>query len=244
MPKVIVPVQRAKVGAHFHGYGLRTDQHLISPFIGVDHYWMTAPTFAPHHHAGISALSYLLGDSETGMANRDSIGTQNIISPGGLHWTTAGRGVTHEEVPAQSGKTVHGLQIFVALAQSKQGIAPFPLILESQAVPVVNKPGAIIRVPLGQYDGVRSPLDPPTEVTMLDINLDAGAELCVPVTEGHCMFVLPITGTVKIDGQLFDREDLKVPIFKAQDKPLPVIFKAPHGRAQAVLFSGPPLPFV
>jgi hypothetical protein len=29
---------------------------LISPFIGVDHYWMDAPTFAPHQHVGMSAF--------------------------------------------------------------------------------------------------------------------------------------------------------------------------------------------
>ena len=85
---------------------------------------------------------------------------------------------------------------------------------------------------------------PPTEVTMLDINLESGAELSVPVKEGHCIFVLPITGTAEIDGQLFDREDLQIPVFKAQEKPQTIVFKAPHGSAHAVLFSGPPLPFV
>lgn len=88
MSVVIAQLNRADLGGHFHGYGLRTEAELISPIIGVDHYWMDAPTFGPHQHAGISAVSYLLPDSETGMANRDSIGTQNVIQPGGLHWTT------------------------------------------------------------------------------------------------------------------------------------------------------------
>jgi redox-sensitive bicupin YhaK (pirin superfamily) len=244
MSVVIAQLNRANLGSHFHGYGLRTEPELISPFIGVDHYWMNAPTFAPHRHAGISALSYLLLDSETGMANRDSIGTQNVIQPGGLHWTTAGRGVAHEEVPAEAGKTVHGLQIFVALAPSRRDIAPFPLILEAQDVPVMHVPGAKVRVPLGSYREMSSPLSPPTEVTMLDISLEAGAELSVPIAAGHCMFIMPIEGTVEVAAQRFDREDLKLPVFPAQDAPREVKLRAPQGSANVVLFSGPPLPFV
>ncbi|WP_455820879.1 pirin family protein [Pseudomonas cerasi] len=62
----------------------------------------------------MSAVSYLLSDSETGMPNRDSLGTQSLIQPGGFHWTMAGKGIVHKEVPAEQGKTVHGLQIFIA----------------------------------------------------------------------------------------------------------------------------------
>ncbi|MHC8366920.1 pirin family protein [Pseudomonas sp. ZT5P21] len=244
MSVVIVQLCRANPGGHFHVYGLRTEPELISPFIGVDHYWMDAPTFAPHHHAGISALSYLLPDSETGMANRDSIGTQNVIQPGGLHWTTAGRGVTHEEVPAETGKTVHGLQIFVALAPSRRDIAPFPLVLEAQDVPVMQEPGAYVRVPLGSYREMRSPLSPPTEVTILDISLEEHADLSVPIAAGHSMFIIPIEGTVEVASQRFNREDLKLPVFPAQKASREVTLRAPQGSANVVLFSGPPLPLV
>lgn len=73
---------------------------------------MSGPTFPPHQ--GFSAVSYLFLDSETGINNRDSIGTQNLIKSGGLHWTTAGKGIVHEEVPAETGKTVHSLLIFIS----------------------------------------------------------------------------------------------------------------------------------
>lgn len=78
---VIAPIQRANHGGHFRAYGLRGVAELIDPFLGVDHYWMSAPTFPAHPHAGISAVSYLFLDSETGMVNRDSIGTHNLIQP-------------------------------------------------------------------------------------------------------------------------------------------------------------------
>ena len=92
----ILPLQRANHGSHFRAYGLHgSEMGLIDPFLGVDHAWISGPTFPPHPHAGFSAVSYLFLDSETGIANHDSIGNHNLIRPGGLHWTTAGRGVVH-----------------------------------------------------------------------------------------------------------------------------------------------------
>lgn len=238
---VIAPIQRANHGSHFRAYGLRGVAELIDPFIGVDHAWMSAPTFPPHPHAGFSAVSYVFLDSEAGINNRDNIGTRNLILPGGLHWTTAGRGIVHEEVPAESGKTVHSLQIFVNLTRERQGIAPFALTLEPQDVPVVQVGGARVRVPVGSFANARSPLTPPTEVTMLDISLEEGAELAVPVMAGHCAFVMPIFGTAKVDGQSFEHNDLKLPVFPSQSTSHVILLQAPHGSAKVMLFAGPPL---
>ncbi|AXV79231.1 MULTISPECIES: pirin family protein [Ralstonia solanacearum species complex] len=237
----IATLQRANHGSHFRAYGLRGVAALIDPFLGIDHAWMSAPTFAPHPHAGLSAVSYLFLDSETGIDNRDSIGNHNLIRPGGLHWTTAGRGVVHEEVPAETGKTVHSLQIFVNLAPERQGVAPFALSLEPQDIPVVQLPGVKVRVPVGRFGEVRAPLDPPTDVTMLDISLEAGAELTVPVAAGHCAFVMPIFGTVVVDGERFGHNDLKLPVFAPQEAPHSITLQAPHGSVKAMLFGGPPL---
>ncbi|TKC92278.1 pirin family protein [Trinickia terrae] len=235
------PVQRANHGSHFRAYGLRGVAGLIDPFVGVDHAWMSAPTFPPHPHAGFSAVSYVFLGSETGIDNRDSIGTRNLIQPGGLHWTTAGSGVVHEEVPAETGKTVHSLQIFVGLARERQGMAPFALSVEPQDVPLVQLPGVKVRVPAGSFNGTRSPLNPPTDVTMLDISLDEGAELVLPVEAGHCAFVMPIFGAATVDGQSFERDDLKLPVFPAQATPRAITLRAFNGSAKVMFFSGAPL---
>jgi redox-sensitive bicupin YhaK (pirin superfamily) len=220
---------------------LRGAPGLINPFLGVDHAWMSGPTFPPHHHAGFSAVSYLFLDSETGIDNRDSAGTQNLIRPGGLHWATAGRGIVHEEVPSESGKTVHSLQIFVGLAEAKQSIAPFALTLEPEEVPVVVLPGCNVRVPAGSFGNTRSPLTPPTDVTMLDIALEEGARLEVPIAAGQCAFVMPIFGTVRVDDQNFGQDDLNLPVFRAQKTPHTITLQAFQGGAKAMLFAGAPL---
>lgn len=238
---VIAALQRANHGSRFLAYGLRGVAKLIDPFIGVDHAWMSAPTFPPHPHAGFSAVSYLFLDSETGISNRDSIGNHNLIQPGGLHWTTAGRGVVHEEVPAEAGKTVHSLQIFVNLARERQNIAPFALALEPQDVPVVQLPGAKVRVPVGSYGGAHSPLSPPTNVDMFDITLEDGAELTVSVTPAYCAFVMPIFGAVAVDGQIFDRDDLRLPVFQPQATARVITLQATQGDAKVMFFGGVPL---
>lgn len=231
------------IGTGFRAFALRgggTDE-AIDPFLGVDHARMSEPTFATHPHAGFSAVSYLFLDSETGVNNKDSLGTRNLIKPGGLHWTAAGRGVVHDEVPAVTGKTVHMLQIFVNLPVAKQQDAPFALSLGPQDVPLVQLPGASIRVPLGSFGDARSPMRPPTEVNLIDISLQDGAELVLQVDAEHGAFILPVIGKLEIDGQRFDSNEPRLPLFPVQATAQNITLNAKHGPAQVVLFSGKPL---
>lgn len=238
---VIASLQRANHGNHFRALTLHGINDLIDPFLGVDHAWMSGPTFPPHHHAGISAVSYLFLDSETGISNRDNIGTQNLIRAGGLHWMVAGNGIVHEEVPAETGKTVHSLQIFVNLPLELANGNPFALSIEPQDVPTVQLPGVKVRVPVGSYADVISPLNPPIEVTMLDISLEHDAELTVPISAGYSAFIMPIFGTITVDDQRFDLNDLKLPVFPSQAGPRVIVLRATNGSAKVMLFAGQPL---
>lgn len=207
-------LQRMNHGSQFRAFSLRGDQFAspIDPFLGVDHAWISGPTFPAHPHAGFSAVSYLFLDSETGIDNRDSLGNRNVIHPGGLHWTAAGSGVVHEEVPAEPGKTVHMLQIFINLPEDQQAQAPHAFSLEARDVPVVRLPGVKIRVPLGAFGEIASPLSLPTDVRLLDILLEAGSEAEIPIPDGHVAFVVPIDGEVTVDGQPFSLLDPKAPV--------------------------------
>jgi len=235
-------MHRANRGSHFRAYGLHgSDPAQIDPFLGIDHAWMSAPTFPPHPHAGFSAVTYLFLDSETGIANRDSLGNSTLIEPGGLHWTAAGRGVIHEENPAVLGSTAHLLQIFVNLPRERQDAAPFALSLAPQDVPVVQRPGARIRVPLGSFGGLRSPLAPPTDVSLLDISLDAGAELELPLAAGQRAFVMPINGRAEVNGESFGLDDLSVPVLPAATEAMTHKLVAKTGGAKVAVFIGEPL---
>jgi redox-sensitive bicupin YhaK (pirin superfamily) len=232
-----------KQGSRFRAFTLRGDLNAqpIDPFLGVDHAWMNGPTFPAHPHAGFSAVSYLFPDSETGINNQDSLGNRNLIQPGGLHWTAAGQGVVHEEVPAEPGKTVHMLQIFINLPAHKQAEAPFVFSVEAQNVPVVDLPGAQVRVPLGSFERVVSALSLPTNVRLLDIALQSASELKIPIPEGHVAFVMPIDGEVFVDGYPFDLADPQVPVNLPQGPDRLVTLSTQAANARAVVFSGAPL---
>ncbi|KVV23235.1 pirin [Burkholderia cepacia] len=229
--------------SHFHAEVLRGRQDTapIDPFLGVDHARISAPTFPPHPHAGFSAVSYVFPDSPTGILNRDSLGTRNLIEPGGLHWTTAGRGIIHEEVPAEPGKTCNMLQIFVNLATRDQQMHPFTLSVRPQSVPVACLAGARVRIPLGRLGGSASPMSPPTDVSLFDITLDAGAQLTLPILAGNSAFLLPILGVTEIAGMAFEQGAIDIPVFVAHPFEREISLSAPLGPARVVMFSGKPL---
>jgi redox-sensitive bicupin YhaK (pirin superfamily) len=98
----VAEAPEARHGARFSAnrLDLAALEGFSSPVVGFDHFRMSGPTFAPHPHAGFSAVSYVFEDSAGALHNRDSIGHDLIASAGDVIWTQAGSGVIHEEVPA------------------------------------------------------------------------------------------------------------------------------------------------
>lgn len=237
----IVSLNRASHGENFRAYVLRSAGQVLNPFMGIDHAWMSGPTFPPHSHAGFSAVSYLFLDSETSIANQDSTGTKNLIQPGGIHWASAGSGIVHEEEPAEPGKTVHMLQIFVELPHERKTAAPFALTLDPQNIPVVALPGVTVRVPVGTFGDVSSPLVPPTTVTMLEVSMVEGAAMELPIPAGETLFVMPIFGSPDVNGESYDLDGLKLPVFAAEDSPRVLSMRSPKGATKVMVFSGAPL---
>ncbi len=71
--------------------------------------------FAPHRHANMEILSYVLAG---GLAHRDSSGGGGVIvsseiRPGELQWMSAGHGIEHSEYNASDTEPVHFLQIWI-----------------------------------------------------------------------------------------------------------------------------------
>jgi redox-sensitive bicupin YhaK (pirin superfamily) len=229
-------------GNDFRAYTLRGESvSSLDPFLAVDHAWMNEATFPPHPHAGFSAVSYLFLDSETGITNRDSLGNRNIIQPGGLHWTAAGRGVVHEEIPTEQGKTVHMLQIFVNLSKEMQQQPAKALSLLPHDIPVIQDDGRRIRVVLGEFEGVSSPLCPPTEVNMYDISLDDEQEQEITIPAGHNAFILPVFGSLEVDNRSYASDIPKVPVFSCSMDKQKFVLVAKNGNCKLVVFTGKPL---
>ncbi len=199
-------VQPMKHGAGFEAFGIRGEDSQMDPYLMADHYRMSQPTFGPHPHAGFSAVTYMFDDAQTGFNNRDSRGDASEIRPGDTHWTVAGAGVVHDEVPVENGKVAHGLQIFVNLAAKDKHIAPTSIHIASQDMPrITQASGARVKLVFGNYDDgieVRAAVKPlPSEVTLLDIFANAGDSFRYLVAQGTNAFALVVSGTITIKEQ-------------------------------------------
>jgi len=182
--------QRQRIGAGFQAEGWREPQVLLDPFIMVDHFRMSEPAFAPHPHAGFSAVTYLFDDSATSMVSRDSLGGEHAIPPGGLHWTLAGRGVMHDEFPAEPGREAHGLQIFVNLPADQKLRAPTVTRLSPEQMPCRTGEGwrAV------QVFGPEVGLELPSSASLVLVDIDAGATFDLVLPDGEQGFAVVIHG--------------------------------------------------
>lgn len=166
----------------------------FDPFVMVDHFVMPDAVFAPHPHAGFSAVTYLFDDSEGGVHNRDSFGPARDILPGALHWTQAGRGMVHEELPSVPGRAAHGLQIFVNSARANKQVPPAAFHLRPEQVPAVEAGGARVRVVLGDFGGVTSRIGAHTPITLLDITLAPHGRLELALPRSQQAFAVVVRG--------------------------------------------------
>lgn len=194
-----LPTVNANLGAGFSANRIVAAQvaALMQPVMGMDHFLMSDVTFAPHPHAGFSAVSYVFENSPGMLRNRDSLGNDFEMGPGGLIWTQAARGVVHDERPAKAGVAVHGVQIFVNLSGKYKGIAPRVFRLEGREVPVWSDgQGDRVRVAVGQYGGVKSPVVPVEPFNLLDITLQRQIDLTLD--EGWNTVLYVLTGEIAL----------------------------------------------
>jgi redox-sensitive bicupin YhaK (pirin superfamily) len=224
-------------GAHM----LRAPAAQISPFIGIDSYTMPQPFFGPHPHAGMSAVTLMLPEADGGFINRDSLGDKSLIRPGDLHWTQAGRGMMHEEVPSEPGRAARGLQVFVNLARVHKQAEPVAFRVDHEHMPIVAVPGGQVRVVAGEFQGQRSPIASDerwlTRVNMLDITLHPGASLTLPVAAGDNAFFAMRSGSVVVGERTFTEP---VALLWARDGDA-VALTAGSAALRGVLFSGTPM---
>jgi redox-sensitive bicupin YhaK (pirin superfamily) len=243
--KAVVPMPYHGFDAQSGAHMLRVENSWIDPFIGIDSYTMPQPFFGPHPHAGMSAVSLMLPEADGGFINRDSLGDHSIIRPGDLHWTQAGRGMMHEEIPAEPGKAARGMQVFVNMSRANKQADPVAFKVKHEDMPTVNFEGGSLRVVTGEFDGQSSPIaqDPRwlTRVNMLDVTLQAGASVSIPVVSGDNAFFVIRSGVFEHSGRT-DIEQSAI-IFEATNAPGMCAARLTAGSQalRGVFFSGTPI---
>jgi hypothetical protein len=184
------------ISAGFRTVSLRSSLVAMGHVLNIDHFHMSQPTFPPHPHAGFSAVTWMLPWSPGAFSNRDSLGDRSRIGPGSLHWTLAGRGMLHEELPELPGIDCEGLQIFVKLPAPDELTQPRAFHVEAAAIPCVTLADSEVRVLVGQFEDARAEIPVHADTTMLHVSVRGRLSLTVP--DGLECFALVLRGRGRI----------------------------------------------
>jgi len=140
---------------------------LIKPFVFLDLFDIsaaTAPNFGWHPHSGIATLTVL---HQGAIEYQETTGVKGILSPGGIEWMRAGRGVWHTGAASRQAR---GFQLWIALPEELESLPGQSHYLSADQVPE-EQPARLI---LGSYGRARSPILSPERINYLDVQLAAG----------------------------------------------------------------------
>ena len=213
----------------------------VGPFIFFDH---MLPTHYPpghgmnirqHPHIGLSTLTYLF---EGQLQHKDSLGSDQHVSPGEVSWMTAGSAIAHiERTPAaalKQGSTLHGLQVWLASPKNKEQGAGHYSHHPAGSLPVSDNLGVKIRLIAGSGFCLRSPVPVLSPTLYAEIQMQTATTLMIP-TEHQERALYVLEGDAQLDGQRLEPRTLVV-LPAGQEATL-----FAEGDCHAVLIGGAPL---
>jgi redox-sensitive bicupin YhaK (pirin superfamily) len=150
----------------------------------------------PHPHTGLQTVSWLVAGD---ILHHDSVGSEQLVSPGQLNLMTAGHGIAHsEQSPPGHGPTLHGVQLWTALPDGARSVAPH--FEHHPDLPVLADSGATITVIMGELDGQRSPAQVYSPLVGAEAVLAAGADTRLPLRPDWEYAALTLAGEAEVDG--------------------------------------------
>jgi redox-sensitive bicupin YhaK (pirin superfamily) len=157
---------------------------LIKPFVFLDRFESPAngqpPRFGMHPHSGIATLTYLIHGQAAYEDTTGEQGERGILPAGGVEWMMAGGGVWHTGAPADH-QHVLGFQLWIAMPPALELATAHSLYLGPERLPRSGP----VRVLLGAYQGLVSPISAPSNLTYLGVHLAAGETWRFVPPTGH-----------------------------------------------------------
>ncbi|WNL46284.1 pirin family protein [Dyella sp. BiH032] len=188
---------------------------MVDPFLLLDEFRSDAVDdyiagFPEHPHRGFETVTYMLAGH---MRHGDNHGNQGDLGPGSVQWMTAGRGILHSEMPQQENGLMWGFQLWVNLPAKDKMTAPRYQDIGPERIPVARpQDGVEVKVIAGELFGVAGPVAGiATQPVYLDIAVQPGAQLDVPLPEGHSGFAYVFDGDdAQVAGDVLQRSELAV----------------------------------
>jgi hypothetical protein len=185
----------------------------VDPFLMLDTFRSDNPKdyvagFPEHPHRGFETVSYMIKGSIT---HRDNHGGHGTVTDGGVQWMTAGRGVAHSEMPAQTSGHLFGFQLWINLPAAEKMRDPWYADIPAAEIPAFDSGAAHVKLIAGEWDGHKGPAPERTTATFFaDVTLPAGASLDIPVPKGHAGFVYVFEGDLRVEGKSVRNGELGV----------------------------------
>ncbi|STX50043.1 pirin-like protein [Legionella busanensis] len=208
-------LMREGAGVKLHRYiGLEQTNH-YEPILLFDFFDSSEPLdylggFPAHPHRGFETITYLL---QGNLLHEDNHGHQGLIGPGDVQWMTAGRGVIHSEMPAQTEGKLTGLQLWLNLPAATKMSPPHYQEYTAGQLPIEHHDnGAVIKVIAGKtIDGTESPIKGiATEPLFLDIKLPIDTHFTTLIADTHQSILFNLAGSVSIAGKNIEKNQLAI----------------------------------
>ena len=150
----------------------------------------------PHPHMGLQTVTWLIHGEGL---HRDSLGSEQLLTPGQLNLMTAGTGVSHsEEATGRYAGTLAGIQLWIAQPEATRHE---PAAFEHHSeLPRLDLTDATATVLLGALDGVESPARRDSELLGADLSLRATTVVPLDPSFEHGLIVLE--GAIRVDEHL------------------------------------------
>ena len=147
--------------------------------------------FPAHPHRGFETVSYMISGR---LQHKDNKGGEGLITDGGVQWMTAGRGVVHSEMPAQTGGAMFGFQLWLNLPARDKMMTPWYRDIRADEIPSVQlADGVSAKLVAGELGDTKGPgPDRPTAPMIADVTATSG--FAVPIPDGHNAFLYVIEG--------------------------------------------------
>jgi redox-sensitive bicupin YhaK (pirin superfamily) len=215
---LIIEERAASIGNFMVGRLLPFRQkRMVGPFIFIDHMGPVQLNdhdnfdVLPHPHIGLSTLTFLF---EGSIMHRDSLGNAVEIKPGAVNWMTAGKGIVHSErMPdylRESGKTMHGLQIWVALPVALEQMEPEFFHIDGEQIPKWMDNGLEFKLVAGEAFGRKSPVPVYSRLFMIEIKSNTRQTVHIgPELYGEAGLYI-LEGGIESEGNLYHPKQLLV----------------------------------
>lgn len=184
---------------------------LLKPFVFLDIFDAQGPMLQAmagmplHPHSGIATVTVFTKGS---MRYEDPVNGSGLIEYGGVEWMRAGVGVWHgkEMTPPPGIQRLQGFQLWLALPAALEVAAPQSQYIEAKHMAQAGPAHVVV----GEYAGVRSPVDAPAGVNYLLVTLHPGEQWVYRPPAGHTAGWLAVASGALDAGQTVSAGEMVV----------------------------------